>query len=770
MKIVCVGGGPAGLYFALLAKRLDARHDVTVYERNGPGDTFGWGVVFSDETLQTLSQADPESYQAITGQFVYWQDIDVFVKGAHVRSSGHGFCGLARRQLLNILQARCLELGVRLLFQHEVDDEAAYADADLVLACDGVNSRLRERHTEHFQPELDWRQCKFSWLGTDRRLEAFTFIFKPTPHGLFQVHAYPFDAETSTFIVECREEVWRAAGLDQVDEAQSLAFLEDVFKEELAGHRLLSNRSIWRSFPTVRNRRWSHDRLVLVGDAAHTAHFSIGSGTKLAMEDAIALAEALERHGSDVPALLQDYERARRDVVARTQRAAQTSLEWFEQSARYLHLSPLQFTFSLMTRSKRITYDNLAQRDARLVRQVSEEFARTNPHRDARVAPPTYAAAVAPDPATQAGLADGAPVPPVFQPFGLRALTLANRIVVSPMCQYSCVEGLPGDWQLVHLGSRALGGAGLVMTEATHVSAAGRISPGCAGLYTDEHEAAWRRIVDFVRAHSVARIGLQLAHSGRKGSSDLPWRGGRPLSLEQGAWETVSASPLAFAPDWPKPGELTRAGMLRVCDEFVAATRRAARAGFDLLELHMAHGYLLAAFLSPLTNTRGDAYGGTPEGRRRFPLEVFDAVRAAWPVERPLAVRISATDWKQGGLERAERLALARALREHGCDIIDVSGGQTVADQQPLYGRMYLAAFSDEIRHEAGIPTMTVGNIQDVDQANTLLAAGRADLVALARAHLFDPYLTLHAAARYGYAGQYWPPQYLAAAPPTRKG
>lgn len=770
MKIVCVGGGPAGLYFALLAKRLDPRHDITVYERNGPEDTFGWGVVFSDDTLQTLSQADPESYQSITGQFAYWQAIDIFVKGAHVRSSGHGFCGLARRTLLNILHARCAELGVRLVFHHDVDDPAVYADADLVLACDGVNSRLRERHAEHFQPQLDWRHCKFSWLGTDRRLDAFTFIFKPTPAGLFQVHAYPFDAETSTFIVECHEQVWRAAGLEQADEAASVAFLEDLFAPELAGHRLLSNRSIWRRFPTVHNRHWSHGRLVLVGDSAHTAHFSIGSGTKLAMEDAIALAEALGRHGANVPALLQDYEQARRDVVARTQRAAQTSLEWFEHAQRYLHLSPAQFAFSLMTRSKRITYDNLAQRDPALVQRVSAEFAEQNPHRDARVTPPAYATEVAPDPAPQARLASGAPVPPMFQPFRLRDLSLANRIVVSPMCQYSCVDGQPDDWQLVHLGSRALGGAGLVMTEATHVSAAGRITLGCAGMYSQEHERGWGRVVEFVHAHSVARIGIQLAHSGRKGSADLPWHGGRPLTHAQGAWPVASASELPYAPEWPTPHALTRADMQQVRDEFVAATHRAAHAGFDLLELHLAHGYLLASFLSPLTNTRSDPYGGALANRLRFPLEVFDAVRAAWPAERPLAVRISATDWREGGLDSADRIALACTLRDHGCDVIDVSGGQTVVDQQPVYGRMYLAGFSDEIRHAAGIPTMTVGNVQDADQANTLLAAGRADLVVLARAHLADPYLTLHAAARYGYAGQYWPPQYLAAAPATRKG
>jgi anthraniloyl-CoA monooxygenase len=763
LKIVCVGGGPAGLYFSLLAKKLDPRHDVTVCERNRRDDTFGWGVVFSDETLQTLADADAESHASITRAFAYWRDIDVFVGGAHVRSTGHGFCGLSRRRLLEILHARCEALGVRLVFERELaDDDALVAEADLVLCADGVGSRLRERYAAHFGPSLDWRKCKFAWLGTDLRLEAFTFIFKQNEHGLFQVHAYPFDAETSTFIVECREEVWRRAGLDQADETRTLDYLEGLFRDELRGCRLLSNRSIWRTFPTVRNRSWRHGKFALIGDAAHTAHFSIGSGTKLAMEDAIALAEALERHGDDVDALLGEYEAARRDVVARTQRAAQTSLEWFENAARHARLPPLQFTFSLLTRSKRITWDNLRRRDPELVRRVGEHFAASNPHRGAHVAPPAYAVAVAPRP--------GPDAPPLFQPLRLRGLTLANRIVVSPMCQYSCVDGTPHDWHLVHLGSRAIGGAGLVMTEATHVSAEGRITPGCAGMYTGAHEAAWRRVVDFVHAHSGARIGMQLAHAGRKASTDVPWRGGRPLAAHEGAWEVLGASAVPYDAGWPVPRALTRADLRRVKDEFTAAAERAARAGFDHLELHMAHGYLLASFLSPLTNRRDDEYGGALEGRLRFPLEVFDAVRAVWPAERPLAVRISATDWKDGGFDGADRVGAARAFKRHGCDLIDVSGGGTVPDQQPVYGRMYQAGFSEEIRNEAGIATMAVGNIQDADQCQTLIASGRADLCALARGHLFDPYFALHAAAAAEFDGQYWPPQYLAARPGRRKG
>ncbi|HSB60731.1 MAG TPA: bifunctional salicylyl-CoA 5-hydroxylase/oxidoreductase [Vicinamibacteria bacterium] len=758
MRIVSVGGGPAGLYFGILMKRLDPACRITVLERNRPGETYGWGVVFSEEALGTLAEADPETHRRITESFVWWSDIDVFVNGERLRSTGHGFCGLARKRLLAILEDRCAALGVEV--RHGVEaDPADLEEADLVLAADGANSRLRERHAAHFQPSVDWRRCRFSWLGAELRLEAFTFVFRETEHGLFQVHAYPFDGRTSTFIVECREEVWRAAGLDRADEAETVAFASRLFEEHLGGARVLGNRSIWRSFPTVRNERWWHRNVVLLGDAAHTAHFSVGSGTKLAMEDAIALAAALREHGGGaLERALGAYEESRKAEVGRLQAAAQTSLEWFEDAARRLRLDPLTFSFSLLTRSKRITYDNLRERDPALVGEVTARFA----ERAGRAA--GSPAASEPPEAPSAG-----PVaPPIFQPLRLRGLTLANRIVVSPMCQYSCDDGTVGDWHLVHLGSRAIGGAGLVFAEATHVSREGRISPGCAGMYRPEHVGAWRRVVDFVHAHSAARIGLQIAHAGRKGACSRPWEGDRPLA--EGGWPLLAPSAIPYDEGWPVPREMDRADMDRVREEFVRAAGMAHEAGFDVLELHMAHGYLLAGFLSPLTNRRRDEHGGPIENRMRFPLEVFDAVRAAWPEPKPVSVRISATDWREGGLTSADRIAIGRALKAHGCDVLAVSGGQTVPDQRPVYGRMFQVPFSEEIRLGAGIPTMTVGNVQNADQANTILAAGRADLVVLARAHLVDPYLTLRAAVAYGYDGIHWPPQYLPARPGRRKG
>jgi anthraniloyl-CoA monooxygenase len=745
MRIACVGGGPAGLYFAILMKKLDPHHEIAVYERNRPDETFGWGVVFSDETRSSFAAADPETHEAIEASFVRWSEIDIQLPGGRVRSTGHGFCGLSRRRLLAILAQRADRLGVALRYQAEVEPESL-PDADLVVAADGVNSRIRELRADRFRPEIDWRRCRFSWLGTDLRLPAFTFIFKESADGLFQVHAYPFDARHSTFIVECREEVWRRAGLDRASEDESVAYLGRLFAEELAGHRLLSNRSIWRSFPTVRNERWHHDNVVLLGDAAHTAHFSIGSGTKLAMEDAISLCEAFRSAaGRRLEQVLESYEADRRAHVARLQRAAQTSLEWFEDATRHLQHDPLTAAFSLMTRSARITYDNLALRDPALVRAVTERFARP-------------AATSAGDPAP-----NGAPAaPPAFQPLRLRGLTLANRLVVSPMCQYSADDGTPHDWHLVHLGSRALGGAGLVFTESTHVAPEARITRHCAGMYKAEHLEAWRRVVEFVHRHSGAAIGMQLAHAGRKGSCSRPWEGDAPLS--EGGWELLAPSALAYAPGWPVPRAMERADMDRVRDQFVRAAAMAAAAGFDLLELHMAHGYLLATFLSPLTNRRRDEYGRGIEGRMRFPLEVLRAVRAVWPEDKPLSVRISATDWVEGGTSSADRVAIGRAFKAAGADLLDVSAGGTVPDQRPRYGRMYLARFSEEIRCEAGVPTLAVGNIQSADHANTLLAAGRADLCALARAHLADPYLTLRAAAAYGVEVP-WPSQYLPAKP-----
>jgi anthraniloyl-CoA monooxygenase len=734
MKIVSIGGGPAGLYLAILMKKADPAHDITIVERNKPGDTFGFGVVFSDETLGNFADADRESYEAITAAFAHWTDIDVHFRGAVVTSTGHGFSGMARVKLLEILGARAAALGVKIVHEREVKDVTEFPDADLILAADGVNSAIRAKYEKRFEPSLDWRRNKFVWLGTTRPHPAFTFHFKEHASGMFRVHAYQYDKSNSTFIVETSEETWKRAGLDKASEAGTLAFCEDLFREELAGHKLIANRSIWRTFPTIRCAHWHFDNVVLMGDAVHTAHFSIGSGTKLAMEDSIELAKALRTH-KIVPDALKAYEAVRKPQTESTQRAAQTSLEWFEETERYRALEPLDFAFSMLTRSMRITHTNLKLRDPALMKRVDKRFAE------------------------RAGVAPSeTPPPPMFVPFKLRGMTLPNRIVVSPMCQYSAEDGLPNDWHLVHLGSRALGGAGLIMTEMTDVSAEGRITPGCAGLYKDDHAAAWKRAVDFVHTHSPAKIGVQLAHAGRKGSTKKAWEG-IDDPLPEGNWPLIAASPLPYKKGSQTPREMTRADMDRVKADFVRAAKLAERAGFDMIELHMAHGYLLASFLSPLTNRRADGYGGALENRLRYPLEVFDAVRAVWPAAKPISVRISASDWKEGGTTPDDAVGIAKALKAHGCDIVDVSTGQTVDDDAPVYGRLYQTPFADRIRHEAGIPTMTVGAISTWADANTILAAGRADLCVLARAHLFDPYWTRHAAQEQGYDLP-WPPQY----------
>ncbi|MGH7306739.1 MAG: bifunctional salicylyl-CoA 5-hydroxylase/oxidoreductase [Candidatus Rokuibacteriota bacterium] len=741
MRIVSIGGGPAGLYFSLLMKKSDPAHDVTVVERNRADDTFGFGVVFSDATLEHVAQADRESHAEITSHFAHWDDIDIHYRGRVLTSAGHGFAGMSRQLLLDILQKRCAELGVKLAFEREVGDLAEYADADLILGADGVNSVVRSRYAEHFQPQIDWRPNKFAWLGTTFPYPAFTFLFKESPHGLWRVHAYRYDASMSTFILETTEDTWRRAGLDQADEDQTLAFCERLFAPELQGHRLLKNRSLWRNFPTVRNASWRHRNVVLVGDAAHTAHFSIGSGTKLALEDAIALAQALQRH-TDVGRALAVYEEDRRPEVERLQRAAQVSLEWFEAAERYHgRLEPIQFAMSLLTRSLRVTHDNLKLRDPGFVAEVDRWFA-SRAEQQSRVTIPAVP-----------------PPPPMFTPFRLRQMLLSNRIVVSPMCQYSAEDGTPGDWHLVNLGSRAVGGAALVIAEMTDVSREGRITPGCTGMYKPEHVTAWKRIVDFVHSASSARIALQLAHAGRKGSTRLLWDG-MDEPLAEGNWPLISASALPYHPHSQTPKAMDREDMKRVRDQFVSAARSAEQAGFDMLELHMAHGYLLASFISPLTNVRTDDYGGSAERRARYPLEVLDAVRAAWPADRPMSVKISATDWAAGGLEFEEAIGFARKLREHGCDIVTVSTGQTVPDQKPAYGRLYQTPFSDRIRGEAGIPTMTVGGIASYDDVNSILAAGRADLCVLARGHLYDPYWTRHAAYEQGWDLP-WPNQYV---------
>ncbi len=745
MKIACIGGGPAGLYFALLVKKAFPEVSITVSERNAPNDTFGWGVVFSRETLGNLREADEPSYLEIEKAFSYWDDIETYYRDTCVTSTGHGFCGLSRRQLLMLLQNRCRELGVTLDYSREVP-AAPLPKADLVVGCDGVHSPLREKYESVFKPEVEWRKCKFSWLGTTLPLKAFTFIFKDTPHGLFQVHAYPFEKGLSTFIVECREEVWRNAGLDTMDEAQSVAFLEKLFAPDLKGHKLLANKSIWRTFPTVKCERWVHENLVLIGDAAHTAHFSIGSGTKLAMEDAMALAAELKKRGlNDVPGVLAAYEAKRKGEVARLQRAAQPSLEWFENSARYMGQHPLQLTFNLMTRSKRISWENLRLRDRALVDKVDDWFAREH---------------------GSTLNSDGSAPPPLFAPLRLMGTTLRNRVVVSPMCQYVATDGVPSDWHLVHLGSRAVGGAGLVFTEMTDVSPEGRITHGCAGMWTTEQEIAWSRITRFVHANSFAKIGMQLAHAGRKASCQLPWEGDGSLGNADGAWQTVGPSAIPYVPGSHVPREMTPADLQKVRYDFAAAAGRALKAGFDLLELHCAHGYLLSSFLSPLSNRRTDAYGGALLNRLKFPLEVFESVRQIWPQDKPLGIRISAHDWvgKQG-LVVEDAVAIAQAFKALGCDFIDVSSGGNVPEQSPEYGRMFQVPFAEAVRVGAGIPVIAVGMIQGTDHANTVLAAGRADLVALARGHLSDPYLTNRHAQDERVDGFDWPKPYLLVKP-----
>ncbi len=751
MRIACIGGGPAGLYFSILMKKAFPAVEVEVFERNKADDTFGWGVVFSKETLGNFKDADPESYRAIEEAFVTWDDIASFHGGQKTVSTGHGFCGLARKQLLVLLQARARALGVAMRFETEVKADAL-PQADLVVGCDGVHSPIRERFAKDFKPSVDWRKCKFIWLGSTKKLDAFTFHFKETEWGLFQVHAYPFTHQPmqpsgarSTFIVECREEVWKKAGLDTKSEPESVAFLERLFEAELEGDRLVPNKSIWRTFPTIRCEHWYRGNLVLMGDAVHTAHFSIGSGTKLAMEDAVALASALEAHALDVPKSLAAYEKERKPETVRLQRAAQTSLEWFETSGRYRPQPPVQHTFNLMTRSKRITWDNLRRRDPALVKRVDEWFAKEH---GARLN------------------SDGSAPPPLFAPFTVRGLVLENRVVVSPMCQYSAVDGVPDDWHLVHLGSRATGGAGLVMTEMTDVSPEGRITHGCAGLWNDAQAEAWKRVVDFVHRHSGAKVGMQLAHAGRKGSAQRPWEGDGPLGPDERPWPTLAPSALPFGPGWPTPKAMDEADLERVLSDFVGAAKRALEAGFDLIELHMAHGYLLSSFLSPLSNRRTDEYGGSLEKRMRYPLEVFEAVRAAWP--KALCVRVSATDWLPDGQSVEDTVAFAKALKARGVDLLDVSSAGNVLESKPDYGRMYQVPFAEAVRLEAGVPVIAVGAVQGPDHANTVLAAGRADLCAMARPFLSDPYLVHRHAQDEGVDRISWPKQYAVVKPQRR--
>jgi anthraniloyl-CoA monooxygenase len=751
VDIVCVGGGPGGLLFGILATTTNPDHRVTVLERNAPDDTFGFGVVFSDETLATLSDADPDLFARIEAEFVHWPEIEIHHRGRILVSGGHGFAAISRVRLLQLLTERAAEVGVEVRFRSEVDAaelERLRRDHDLVVGSDGANSLVRTSRADRFGPTFERGVAKYIWLGTTRVFPRFTFAIEETDVGVVQAHCYPYSPTMSTFIVETTPETWRALGFEASaaryrrpgdNDAEAMAFAEDRFGAVLDGHPIVGNNSKWLDFVTVANERWHDGNLVLLGDAAHTAHFSVGSGTKLAMEDAIGLAGALAAYPRRLTDALEAYEADRRPAVASLQRAAHASREWFEGIRRYVDLDPERFAFQLLTRSQRITYDNLRLRDEEFTRDILARFWKATPsHRRP------------PDPET----------PPMFYPFEVGGLRLLNRVVVSPMAQYSAVDGVPTDWHFVHLGSRAVGGAGLVMTEMVCVSDVGRISPGCAGLWNDVQQARWERVARFVHEWTPAAAGLQLGHSGRKGSTRVMWEG-EDEPLESGNWPLLAPSALAYKPGNQLPREMTLDDMAEVRDQFVESTRRGAECGYDLLELHMAHGYLLSSFISPLTNVRTDDYGGSLENRMRYPLEVLAAVRAVWPVERPISVRISATDWVPGGTTGDDAVAIARMLVDGGADLIDVSTGQVDPRQRPRYGRLYQTPFADRIRHEVGVPVMTVGGVASVDDVNTIVLAGRADLCLLARPHLVDPYWTLNAAIDQGYTDLPWPPQYL---------
>jgi anthraniloyl-CoA monooxygenase len=745
VRIACIGGGPAGLNFAISMKLADPEHAIEVFERNAPGVTFGWGVVFSDQTVENLTANDPVSAQIIADEFAHWDDIDVHYRGQCVTSSGHGFIGIGRKRLLEILHDRALELGVVLHFEAKCDPaDPRWQDYDLVIAADGANSRFRDAQEQAFKVDVEMRSNKFVWLGTSKVFDAFTFAFEETEHGWIWAHGYRFAPDCSTFIVECSEEVWRNFGFDRMSQDDSITTCERIFAKYLDGHSLQSNSThlvgsaAWLNFRRIKCDNWSHGNVILLGDAAHTAHFSIGSGTKLALEDAIKLAQVLNRPGLSHTQALVEYQEERNLEVLKLQNSARNSTEWFETLHRYLDFEPLQFAYSLLTRSQRISHENLRLRDPKWLEGVESWFwERATDGRSNKAAPP------------------------MFAPFKLREMSLENRVTVSPMAMYSAVDGVPGDFHFVHYGERAMGGAGLLFTEMTCVSPEGRISPGCTGMWNEQHVAAWKRIVDFVHSHSKAKICLQLGHSGAKGSTRLGWEG-NDVPLETGNWPVMAASDIPWSPVNQMPIPMTRADMDTVRDQFVASVVMGVECGFDIIELHAAHGYLISSFLTPLQNRRTDDYGGSLENRLRYPLELFRAMRAAWPSDRPMSVRISATDWAgDQGITPDESVKIAEAFWNEGADLIDVSAGQTWTGAEPVYGRMFQTPFSDKLRNEAKLATMAVGNIYEPDHANSILAAGRADLVALARPHQIDPFWTLRAAAALDYRDIHVPRQYL---------
>ena len=745
LRITCLGGGPASLYFSLLMKKANPAHDITVIER-GPRDaTWGFGVVFSDDTLKGFMEADALTYKRIVEQFAYWDVIDTSVNGKHVRSGGHGFCGMSRLKLLNTFHDRCDQLGVKLRFGVDITnlEQLEMDKQDLIIAGDGITSMIREQHKDQFGTSLDWRGNRFCWLATTLPLDSFVFIFRKNEFGWWWVHAYRYEEGMATWIVECSEDTWKRSGMDKASEEQTRKYLESVFKDDLKGHGLITNRSLWRAFPVVRNEKLFHKNMVLLGDSGRSAHFSIGSGTKLAMEDAITLAGCFARLGNNVNAALEEYQSIRKPEADRLQRTAVTSLSWFEHIDRYGHQDVEQFTFNMMVRSKRVTYENLRLRDPVFIRAMDQWFAAHTKN--------------------VTGFDDinvENAVAPMFQPFRIGKMRVENRAELSAMCQYCAEDGMATDWHLIHYGSRGLGGAGIVNTEMLCISPEARITPGCAGIWNAEQTAKWRQIVSFIHGNSHAKVCAQIGHAGRKGATCVPWQGGMDQPLKQGAWPIISPSAIPYLPHSVVPREITETDLDHITADFVRATKNLDAAGFDMLELHMAHGYLLSTFISPYTNRRTDKYGGNIENRMRFPLQVLKAVRAVWPADKPISARISATDWVPGGLSTADLLIMARLLKDHGTDIINVSTGQVAKEEAPEYGRMYQVPFADQVRNDMGIPTIVAGNITSADQVNTLVAAGRCDIAALARPIMNEPHFVLNAAARYGVKGQYWPPQY----------